>query len=233
MTAALSATDLVGLGIYTVAEAAMYAQISAAKLARWIIGTSVHRPAVESNIDQTKNPDRWVTFLDFVQTMAIRDIRATRKIPLEKLRQTVEMSDRKFKLPYPFAMKHTTWLFGDEIKLDIKKYGIIEATGAHASQLNFRPVIERYLESLSYDAEGMASGYTPLEFKGFKIVLSPKINFGEPMVRPGRHSVATLVNALETEGSYIAAAKAYRVKPEAVEAAYKYFYDYLRPTNVL
>jgi hypothetical protein len=53
------------------------------------------------------------------------------------------------------------------------------------------------------------------------------------MVRPGRHSVATLCNALEAEGSYTAAARAYNVKPEAVQAAYKYFYDYLRPTNVL
>jgi len=233
MTAAISATDLLGLGIYTVSEAATYARVSAAKFSRWIIGTSSQRPAVESNIDQTKNPDRWVTFLDFVQAMAIRDIRLTRKIPLEKLRKTVEMSERRFRLPYPFAMKHTTWLLGEEIRLDIKGYGIIEATGAHADQLNIRPVIERYMEDLSYDAKGLADGYTPFVWKNHKIVLNPKMHFGEPFVRPGRHTVSTLCDAFQAEGSYAAAAKAYNVKTEAVEAAYKYFYDYLRPSDTV
>ena len=62
-------------------------------------------------LDPAKNDERWVTFLDFVQSMAIRDIRiAHPHIHLDKIRETVDMAKSKFKIDYPFARKHTTKL---------------------------------------------------------------------------------------------------------------------------
>jgi uncharacterized protein (DUF433 family) len=229
MTAAYATTDLLGLGIYSVSEAATYARVSTEKFVRWIIGTSARRPAVLSRLEPDKNPERWITFLDFVQAMAIRDIRIARPhLPLEKIRETVEMSRSKFGISYPFARKHTTYLLGDELRLNIEGVGLIEATGDHKSQMNIRPVVEKYLEDLSFDADGWAKVYTPFKWKEHSIIFDPQKHFGAPYVKPGRHTVATLCEAYEIEGSYKAAAKAYGVKIEAVEAAVKYSYDYLR-----
>jgi uncharacterized protein (DUF433 family) len=219
--------DLLGLGIYTPSEAARYARVETARMTRWIIGTSHNRPAVRAQIDPAKNDEKWITFLDFVQAMAIRDIRDTKKIPLERIRETIEMAHSKFNIDYPFARKHTTYLLGEHIKLEIEGYGLIDATGPHKNQLNLK-VMESYLEDLSYDAEGLAKQYVPYVWKGHSIVLDPSRRFGEPFVRPGRYSVNALCDAYEAEGSDRAAARALGVKEEAVEAARRYLYDYLR-----
>jgi len=225
-------SDLLGIGIYTVSEAAKYARVPTTKLARWILGTSRSRPVVIAQIDPSKNTDRWVTFLDFIQCMAIRDIRIYwPNIHLDKIRSTIDMARQKFNIEYPFAMKHATYRFGDQIILEIPGYGTIEATGPHKSQLNMRRVIEQYLEDLSWDAKGLAAKYTPFSFRGHDIVLDPSIQFGEPTVNPGRYTVSTLCNAYEAEGGYDAAAKAYGVPKEAVEAAMRYNFDYLRTSE--
>lgn len=231
MTAAYAATDLLGLGIYTASEAATYARISTEKFVRWILGTKSRRPAVQARLEPEKNPERWVTFLDFVQAMAIRDIHFTRRhIPLDKIREAVEMARKQFGIDYPFARKHTTYLLGDssDIRLSIDGYGLVEASGANKNQLVIRPVAEQYLQDVSFDAAGWANGYTPFKWKEHAIVFDPHRNFGAPFVKPGRYTVATLCNAYESEGGYNEAAKAYGVRVEAVETAVKYFYDYLR-----
>jgi uncharacterized protein (DUF433 family) len=232
MTAAYAMADLLGLGLYTVSEAARYARISPAKLVHWVIGTSNRKPAVKSRLELAKNPERWVTFLDFIQAMAIRDIRIARPhISLDKIRETIEMSKSRFGIEYPFARKHTTYLLGDDIRLDVKGVGLVESSGTHKSQLDIREVVEQYLEDLSYDADGLASGYVPFRWKEHDIVFDPKRHFGLPFVRPGRYSVASLCDAFESEGGYRAAAKAYNIKVDAIEAARKYFFDYLRTSD--
>lgn len=239
-TASYAADDLLGLGIYTVAEAAAYARVSAAKLVRWVLGTSANRPAIIARLDPAKNDDRWITFLDFVQSMAIRDIRIKNPhIHLEKIRDTVELAKKQYGIDYPFARRHTTKLLGDELLLDIKGYGLVESSGDHKSQLDIRPVVERYLEDLSFDAAGLAKGYSPFTHQGYKIVLNPHIRFGEPMVvpvpkkksKPCRYSVQALCEGFESEGSYSAAARTLGVASEAVEAAHRYYYDYLKPID--
>jgi hypothetical protein len=239
MTVVYAASDLLGLGIYTVAEAATYARVSAAKLSRWILGTIKDHPAVIARLDPERNEERWVTFLDFVQSMAIRDIRLKHRIHLDKIRDTVDMARSKFGISYPFARKHTTWLLGDDINLDIVGYGLIGTTGEHKRQLAMRPVVEQYLEDLSYDAEGLAKGYSPFSYKGYRIIFNPHVRFGEPMVvadkkakvKPCRYSVRALCDAFDSEGNYAAAARVMGVAQEAVEAARKYYFDYLKPID--
>src|SRR6185437_6003561 len=156
MIAAPTASSLLGIGIYTASEAATYARVPTAKLTRWVLGTSRSRPAIRAQLSPESNAERWITFLDFVQSLAIRDIRiAFPRLHLDKIRETIEMAKSKFGIDYPFARKHTTFLRGDDLVLDIEKIGIVESTGPHKSQLNMRKVVERYLVDLSYDAAGL------------------------------------------------------------------------------
>src|SRR5665213_373196 len=234
--AAIAGDDVLGLGIYTISEAAKYARVSAIKLARWIMGTTDRAAAIIPEIDPEKNQDKLVTFLDFVQAMAIRQIRKTHKVPLEKIRETIDIAKKDFKIDYPFARRHITKLLGNEISLDITGYGLIETTGEHRRQFEIRPVVEPYLTDLSFDTKGLANIYVPYNHKGYNIVFDPRFRFGEPLVKPApksgskrcRYSVVALCNAYIAEGSLEAAALAYGVSPEAVEAATKYYFDYLQ-----
>lgn len=236
---AVADTHVLGLGIYTIAEAAKYARVSAAKLARWIMGTSDRAAAIIPQIAPEKNPERLVTFLDFVQAMAIRQIRHTHKVPLEKIRETIDIAKRDFNIDYPFARRHVTKLLGNEISLDVAGVGLIETTGEHKRQFEIRPVVEPYLKDLSFDAAGLAKGYSPFSYRGYDIVFNPHVRFGEPLVKPSpksrskrcRYSVVTLCNAYIAEGSCEAAARAYGVSVEAVEAATKYYFDYLQTSD--
>jgi uncharacterized protein (DUF433 family) len=235
MIAANADVDALGLGIYTISEAAKYARVSAAKLGRWILGTSHRAAAVIPQIDPETSQDRFITFLDLVQAMAIRQIRRTHKVPLEKIRETIELAKNELKIDYPFARKHVTKLLGNEIHLNIAGVGLIETSGEHKRQFDIRPVVEPYLKDLSFDAKGLANGYSPFSYKGYDIVFDPHIRFGEPLVKPTpksgskrcRYSVVTLCNAYIAEGTHESAARAFGVSVEAVEAATKYYFDYL------
>jgi uncharacterized protein (DUF433 family) len=69
---------------------------------------------------------------------------------------------------------------------------------------------------------GLASEYTPLKDDGAKIVINPLIKFGAPIVKPCGYTVATLIDAYESEGSIEAAADAYEVTRSEVKLALSY-----------
>ena len=223
MTAAYTMTEMVGSGAYSISEAALYARVSPEKMARWLLGTSHSRPAVKSALELERNPEHWVTFYDLIQCLAIRDIRNRRKIPLDVIRQTIDTAEQMYGIKYPFARKHVTKLFGDQISLNIDGYGLVEASGGHRNQFQMMPVIERYLDDLSWDGDGLAEAYTPLRYDGFSVVIDRRIQFGEPVVRPGRYTARTLYDAYAAEGGMQEAAKAYGVQPGAIDIARRYF----------
>src|ERR1700690_3903874 len=103
-------TDLqkmIGSGIYTISEAAMYARVRPQLLTRWLFGGAGSDAVISPQFDTS---DRMVSFLDLVQCLAIREIRMQRKILLKKFRQAIEVAKTAFKLDYPFATKHVTYL---------------------------------------------------------------------------------------------------------------------------
>src|SRR5687768_6967785 len=137
------ARELLGLGLYTPAEAAMYARVPTSTVSRWIHGTTGGLPAVRAQVPASD--EKVVTFLDFIQSLAIRAIRTTRKVPLNKIRETVERAHEQYGIEYPFARRHTTYLLGDEVLLDLRDFGLVQVTGKQANQLAMKKVVEIYL----------------------------------------------------------------------------------------
>ena len=219
------ATDnLLGKGMYTPAEAALYARIAPAKLRRWIFGTSSNRAAIIH--EASSSAEKTVTFLDLIQSLAIRSIRASRKVSLDKIRQVIERAKEQFGIDYPFARRHMTYLFGDEIHLEIDNVGLVQMTGQNVRQLAMRRIVEVYLEDLSFDAStGLASQYSPMaapEIKA-KVVLDPRRRFGEPIVDTCGYTAQTLWESFQSEGGYDPAAKALGVTPEEIKLACRYW----------
>jgi hypothetical protein len=226
----IAARDLLGIGLYTPADAAFLARVSTQLMNRWLYGNQSGEPVL---CPQIEDPDeKIVTFLDFVQTLAIRAIRVQHNVPLQKIRQAVEVARDHFHIEYPFAMDHTTYLFGNELLIRVGKDKegtdeFVQASGKHARNRMLTKVIEVYLRDLTFNPEGLAAAYRAFAWKDFEVVMDPAVRFGEPLVKSCGYSAQALWEASLSEGGIENAARAYGVKVREVELACRYF-DHLK-----
>jgi hypothetical protein len=124
--------DILGTGIYTIPEASFYARVPAQTVSRWMFGDAKGSRVLSPTILVEK---KLVTFLDFVQVLAIRAIRIQKRVPLKKIRQAVELAEETLNVDYPFARKHTTFLGGgDEIVIKMGDDEYVEAPGLIGAQ---------------------------------------------------------------------------------------------------
>jgi uncharacterized protein (DUF433 family) len=228
---ATAATSFVGLGMYTPAEAAMYSRLTSRTVSRWIFGDTGGAAAIRAQIP---NEEKTVTFLDFVQSLAIRAIRqqrtGRRAVSLQKIREAVDFANGK-NVDFPFARKHTTYLFDGDVFIDIPELGLTQASGKSRGQQAIEKVVEPYLEDLSFNADGLADRYVVAEGPdGVRIIMRPDFQFGEPYVESCGVTARTLWEACHSEGGVENAARAYGVKPEEVRVAYRYI-DSIRPAT--
>ena len=79
--------DLIGLGIYTLQEAALYSGLTPNKLSRWVFGIEQSEPVIDSQLSD----ERLISFRDLVQAMAINRAREE-DVPLQKIREATNIS---------------------------------------------------------------------------------------------------------------------------------------------
>jgi uncharacterized protein (DUF433 family) len=216
-------------GIYTPQQVARYARLRTQTVNRWVYGNDSGPAAIRASMPEEKG--RFITFLDFTQTLALRAIRLAdpqSRISLQKVRKVVDLASQ-MGIEYPFARRHTTWLFDDDIVLRMDDDGtLIQITGKYRNHQLMQPVIELYGEDLVYNADtGLAELYSPFEYKGNRIVFDPTRRFGEPMVEGSGYSVDALVDAAQSEGGVENASQAFGVDQDAIRAAQR-FDDWLR-----
>jgi uncharacterized protein (DUF433 family) len=217
--------NLIGIGVYTPSEAATYARISPQTMRRWLYGSPQGERVTPS---QLPSEEKVVTFLDFVQALAIHDIRTQHKVPLSKIREAAQCATKKYKVEYPFARQHSTYLLNGEILIRLDEdEDLTQVTGKHANQMTMRKIVELYLKDLTFGANGLATAYKAYSWDSLDVSMNPRRRFGEPLVESSGYTAQALLQAFRTEGSFEAAAQAYGVDPRQVELAYRY-YDYLQ-----
>jgi uncharacterized protein (DUF433 family) len=226
-----SPDTLLGIGIYSPQEAAFYARVRTETMNRWLYGSKKGERVVDPQLPS--QDEKTVTFLDFVQSLAVREIRSRHKIPLEKIREAVLLAKERG-IDYPFARQHRAYLLSDgkseghgEIVLQIDVQ-MIQASGQAKRNLIMKDVAQLYLQDLAFSPDtGLAETYTAWsDAAGRKVVMNPKVRFGEPFVPACGYTAQTLWEAYEIEGGVDAAASAYEVTREDVELALRY-YDHL------
>jgi uncharacterized protein (DUF433 family) len=238
MNMMVATAHTLGIGLYSPEEAAFYARVQPRLLNRWLFaqeGENVVEPQIIPS-----NGEKTVTFLDLIQALAIRAIRNQYKIPLQKIREAVINARQKWGVEYPFAMKHTTCLFSDKQKAghgeilirlpghdDLTDERLVQLSGKKSGNLVMHQIVEVYLDELSFDAEGLATEWRPLQWRQDSVLLNPHRRFGEPLIESCGHTAQTLWEASEAEGGIKNAARAYGVSEDAVRLACKY-YDHLR-----
>lgn len=231
--------DKVGHGIYTPSEAALYARVQTQLLNRWMYSRG-GEPVIEPEFGRD---DKSVSFLDLIQALAIREIRNDYQVPLEKIREAYDRARCEWNIKYPFAMKHRTFLFGEDepqpsegrkrrmkrrmelvINLgDDQSAKYVQITGKEHGNLMIAEIAQVYMLDLTFDPKtGLADEYRPLTYRNRSVLMNPKVRFGEPIIETCGVTALTLYESYKTEGSVDAAAKAYGVDREDVELAIKY-----------
>jgi uncharacterized protein (DUF433 family) len=216
---------LIGVGIYTPAEAALYTGISAKDIRRWMFGYKA--------ADGVQHPGLWQPELDFAEErllgfhdlLEIRFVHAFRKhgVSLQAIRTASQQAKEMFEQPYPFTCRrfqtdgrsifatvlHET---GDETILDLAR-----------RQFAFKQVIAPSLyEGIDYAEEGSAQRWYPVK-RSKAVVLDPSINFGKPTLDSVGIDTSSIYHAYLAEDQSIRRVAAlYEIKPAAVEAAVNY-----------
>jgi hypothetical protein len=227
--AALSET--LGVGIYSPAEAAFYARVSTRMMSRWVFGDAQGKAVIDREL---RDPSaKIVTFLDFIQTLAVREVRNRHKIPLQRIRAGIEAAKEKYGIDYPLACRHTIFLFSDQkaeghgeiiIRLPDEDGQYVQLTGKARGNRMMQPVVELFLDDLQFDPKTkLATEYSPMADGDARVVLNPHCRFGEPVVLPGGYTAEALWHATNTEGGIGAAAEAYGVTVPEVTLANRYF----------
>lgn len=222
--------QFLGKGMYTVAEAAMYCRVTTKLMTRWLFGNASAEAVM---VPQFGTAERLVSFIDLVQTLAIREIRNHYKVPLPKIREAIKYAEEEWELYHPFARHHCTYLLND--KLIIRpvqdKDEFVEASGKKKGQ-RLIPFVEMYLKSLDFDPDGLAHKYrifSSNHSKPVAVTMDPKVRFGEPLL-PSGYTALTIYEGIKAEGGVTQAAKAYGISVKEAEAAYQ-FADHLSPKS--
>jgi uncharacterized protein (DUF433 family) len=209
-----------GSGLYSLKEVALYARIHPVTLSRWLSGN------VSGERVLTLEESKVITFPDFVQVLAVRNLRVIHKIPLPKIRDAVNRAMSTFKISYPLARRHTTYLFDKQlwIKPEGHEGDIVQVSGKAHGQRGISTLMERFMVDVSFDQKtGLANEYKAFEKPAGKIIMNPRFRFGEPLLNDCGYTPEVLFEAAKTEGSVEAAAKAYGVSKEQVEVCVDYF----------
>lgn len=219
-----SPSRLLGVGIYTPAEAALYTGIPAKDVRRWLFGYKS---------DGVDHPGLWPTELSFEEDrllgfhdlLELRFVHAFRRhgVSLQAIRAASQQAKEMFSQEYPFTCRRfqtdgkrvfATVLSetGDETILDLAK-----------RQYAFRQVIGPSLyEGIDYTGSGHAERWYPVP-KSKAVVLDPDRNFGKPVLSSFGIDTSSIYHAYLAEDQNIKRVAAlFEIKPAAVEAAVNY-----------
>ena len=217
-------TELVGVGLYTPAEAARLLAIPAGKIRRWLSGHTVRglhyerlwKPQVE--LDDNK---LYLGFKDLMELRAASRFIAHGVSP-QQVRRAIEIAAREFAFDHPMStMKFRT--DGRTIFLQID-----EVTGSDPKlvdifnkQYAFQRILEPSLKDIDFDDDGRPGRWWPAS-KEKGIVVDPERCFGQPIDDETGVPTCVLAAAAHAERSVASAAAAWRVPARAVRRALQF-----------
>jgi uncharacterized protein (DUF433 family) len=232
-SAAGAGQGLLGVGIYTVQEAARLSGVSSGRIRRWMRGYKFPVKAAKGERAFAESPAVWhpdfqsddflalsfrdlmeVRFVDYFLDCGVRwrVLRASANMAAEIVGSTHPFSTKKFKTD-----GRRIYAALQERRADKKFLEVI------SGQFNMPEVLEaRLYRGLVFASEEHVGRWYPME-PNRRIVIDPALSFGQPVVNPECVPVSVLVRAVNAEKSIARAAKWYGVQLRSVGAAVSYY----------
>jgi uncharacterized protein (DUF433 family) len=214
--------SLIGVGLYSPAEAAALTHIPSPKIRRWlrghVIGGREYPRLWTSRLEKLDVESLYLSFLDLVQ-LRVAHAFIREGLSPQKVRRAIEYGAEIVSSDYPFASARfrtdgkTLILHvldeesGDDRLIDLFKHG----------QYLMQKVIEPSLKGLEFEGD-IAARWWPLgRAKG--IVIDPRRQFGQPIDDATGVPTSVLAQAAQAEGSAAQAAKLFIVPIRSVNRA--------------
>ena len=210
--------SLLGVGLYSVSEAARLTKISPQRIRRWLRGYSLRlKDGVKIQAPVVKRAAPvglgtvLLTFADLLEVRLV-DAFLSKRVSLQTIRIAAEKAQREWGANHPFLSRRFK-VSGRTLFLELIQgpYDFLR------NQTYFREVIGPYLEDVDFDGHE-ARRWWPLG-RGKKVVIDPSICLGKPIV--AKHGIPTGVisMAVEADGSVDRVARWYGISSGAVKAA--------------
>ena len=215
--------SLIGIGLYTPAEAARLIGVPVQTLQRWLKGHRIGDREYEALWPlhgELEDGSTYLSFLDLVQArVALALINAG--LSAQKVRKAIDRGRTILNTDYPFAsarfrtdgrtvVLHVLVPGEDDKLIDLFKDG----------QYLMKNIVEPSLKGLEFDRD-LASRWWP-GGKEDRIVVDPRRQFGQPIDAETGVPTSVLAGAVDAEGSVQNAARAYQVPEAAIRRAVRF-----------
>jgi uncharacterized protein (DUF433 family) len=212
------------LPLYTIAEAARVVRVHPATLRTWVIGRSY---ATRSG-DKSWNPlirvaDRKLGRLSFANLVEVHVLSALRgkQVRVERIRSATNFIRREMKTEHPLADVDT---HTDCVDIYVEYLGRL--VNVSTSQATLRPLVERYLERIERDENGLAARLFPITrddgLSSRSILIDPSYRFGRPILASTNLETAIVADRFFAGESTAALAADFAIDEATVEEAIRF-----------
>ena len=212
--------QLVGIGLYTPAEAARLSGVPAGKIVRWLSGHRIGNRHYEPLWLPQVDLDDDKVYLGFRDLMEVRVANALmrHKISAIRVRAAIEMAREIYGIDRPLStenFKHNGRdIFMQVIERDANGEEREALINTFRRQYEFTAIMEPSLRNIEFDDAGTPRIWWP-KGKGAKIVVDPERSFGQPIEVSSSVPTSILAAAGKSLGPQTAA-RAYDVSVPAV-----------------
>jgi uncharacterized protein (DUF433 family) len=211
---------LIGIEVYTPAEAARLLGVPAAKMVRWLRGHDTReahyprlwRPQIDLGDERV--------YLGFRDLMEVRVANAfiERGLSPQKVRRAIEIARDMLMQERPLSTARFKTDGRTMFLQVLKEDGIDQMIDLFRNQHVFREIIEPSLRNIDFDDEGVPLRWWP-RGKQARIVVDPRRAFGQPIEVDSGVPASVLSSAAHAEGSPENAARVWGVPVNAVRRA--------------
>ena len=233
----------VGLGVYTLPEAARLIHAEPRLVRRWLKGYRHTHPGVEGQRTTSFSPPLWATqyagdpdfgveaigFLDLLELRVVKSF-VDAGVALQVVRRCLERARSMFGTSHPLTSAQFR-TDGRTIYLQsLREAESEDLLDLKSSQYAFKAVIKPSLfAGIDYDDDGQARRWFPAEHHSKLIVIDPERQFGKPMLTESAVPTRALYASYKAEGGDKAAAamvaRLFELPVKEVQAAVKFEAD--------
>lgn len=217
---------LLGIGIYTVREAALLTGVSSEAIKRWLWGyrhkstdrITRHEPLWVSQIP-TVDDVKALGFRDLIEIKFVAHFRE-RGISLQSIRKTIDRATELLAQSYPLSSVRFKSRGGSIFAEVLEEHERKLVFDLYTGQLLLSFMWDKLYDALEYSEFEELARWYPLG-KNRRVVVDPKRSFGRPISLEGVPT-AILASSLRTEKTIEKVAYWYRVDPDSVRDADEY-----------
>jgi uncharacterized protein (DUF433 family) len=212
-------------GIYSIRQAAGLVGVPAARLRGWVTGYHDMKgtPLIESELSPLSHRVA-ITFVNLIEARFI-DAFSKYGIKVRSIRSMADEAKRFLRHPHPFATEMIFQTDGKKIFIQAaEQTGDPKLYDLKGKNWGIYHVLSRELQKgVRYSSAGLAASWYPKKEIAPRVVVNPKVAFGQPTLQESGVPTAALIEAFTAEGEdYKSVARWFDLPVDQVKEAVRF-----------